>query len=113
MRPREFFYSEQQWKRYCLAYKFGSKLKQYQDKGYLIIDEDGNNLKGKIELPEKNEWSVVRIVSDRFRLNLVDLEWWQEGKYAGKPWITSLKNIRAIFKDYKIVNPKDIQKLKL
>lgn len=110
MRPRKDFFSDRQYKKYLLAVKYAEKIKHFQDKGYLIIDEDGDVLEGTIEIPDNDYWIAVKHVygDGKCSFGLICFAYGSDGI----PWIDeTMKDIHAIFKGYRIVNPKNIHRL--
>ena len=109
MRPRKDFQSNAQYKRYTIAIDYAKRMKDFMEKGYLVFDpDDGSIVKGKIDIPEDDEWAAVNLhVNDHVTLTLIEFSY---GDDSEKPWMEqTLKDITNTFKSYKIINPKHIQ----
>lgn len=78
----------------------GKQLLDYQSKGFIIFDEDGALVR-KIELTENGDLLIDRVI---YYLNDKNLD---NGYY------TSIKEFKEKFGKFKIVNPKDLQKLEV
>lgn len=83
--------------------KIGKLLIDYQNKGYIILDE-GNNVIKKIE---QRGFS-----SENFGLCIDSCVYYEYNKEFDNGYYTPLPKLKAMFEDFKIINPKDIIKLK-
>lgn len=115
MKAEEFFTSAHQVKRYDYAIKLAKILKQYQDQGYLIFQND-EIVTGIIEWETDfssgggrfdTTWSIVSITEENCRFGLVDLEYYEDCR----PWIPTLKTIKKTFKEFKVVHPNNLESI--
>lgn len=109
---RHLFHSDRCYKRYLYGRKFAEKINEYIDRGCLVIDEYGEPLKpgerfifrdGEILLSDQKRFSVTYIGSvfdDEDKIYLLDDEF-------------TMKNIKAKFQMFKIVDRKHIRKVRL
>jgi len=110
MRSREFFASNQQYKRYTRAVDYATKMKKLMKKGYVFFDEDGSIVKGEIEITENDTWSAILFhKSKHFTLSLLSFSY-ESYEGDGQAWIEdTLKEIDKTFRSYRITNPKNIK----
>ena len=111
MKPEEFFYNKQQLSRYKYAVALATKLKKFQDEGYLIFDTNNEVVTGPVEIRtdfDYNIWDIVKYGP----YSLVDISYWCDGgKLDGKPYVESKKQIKDAFANFRIVHPKYIKKV--
>lgn len=108
MSPEQFF-TKQQLERYKYAVTLGNKLKQYQEQGCYLVDEDCIIKDWSVFIREDfNDctWDVVQWTHDRCGIAIVDLSWYEDGR----PYIATKKEIKAAFNSLRIVDPKHIKK---
>jgi hypothetical protein len=110
MRSRKDFASNMQYKKYLLAVEYADRIKYFQDKGYLIFEPEGTLLQGKIDIPENDDWTAIRIYDDGCSIGLLCFAYGDDNI----PWIEeTMKQIHEIFRGYKCVNPKHIHNIKI
>lgn len=110
MKPEEFFKTKQQLERFLYCKELAGKLIEYQNKGFLILDEDNVPVNGKFifnSSPEDGDWDIFSTKTSNCIFAIVDIEWGED------PWVRSKLNIKKAFDHYRIVEPKHITKLKL
>jgi len=110
MRPREFFASNQQHKRYTHAVDYATRMKKFMEKGYVFFDEDGSIVKGEIEITDNDTWSGILFhKSKHFTLSLLPFTY-EDYEGNGQAWIDdTLKEIDKTFRSYRVVKPENIK----
>lgn len=110
MRPREFFASNQQYKRYTRAVDYATRMKKLMEKGYVFFDKDGSIVKGDIEVTDNNIWSGILFHKNKnFTLSLLSFSY-DSFEGDGQAWIDdTLKDIDKTFRSYRLVNPENIK----
>ena len=99
MKPEEFFVNKQQLERYHYAVELGMKLKQYQDDGYLLFDEDYNLITGEIVFNTDfgaHDFDIVSIKNEiadtKYALTIqIGIEY----DSMGYPWLASKKQMKS------------------
>lgn len=110
MRPRENFGSDSQYKRYLLAVEYAEKIREFQDKGYIILEPDGSLLKGTMCVPDDDDWAAVKTVEDGCSMGFICFAYGEDGI----PWIEdTIKEIHTMFRKYMCVNPKDVHRVQI
>jgi len=103
MRPREFFTSDSQYKRYLLAVEYAEKIIYLQQKGYLILEPDGTVLQGTMVITKDDDWAAIKTVENDCSMGLICFSYGDDGV----PWIEdTLNEIHEFFRSYKCINPK-------
>lgn len=97
---------EARWKN---AKRIAERIKEMQDKGWLVFDEDRRIVhKFSIEKNRDGEECIVERYSGSFSVNyFVNDKYWDEGLY------TTIAEYNKRFRDWKCIDPKNIVPLLL
>ena len=112
MKAEEFFYSKQQRERYKYAVELATKLKNLQEEGYWLFDDEDKYLRveGEVFIREDfdaDDWDVVSINLNDCSVVFVEISRWDDGR----PFIDSKKSIKKALGRFSMVAPKDIKKV--